>query len=167
MDTLITFDEVVALVTNPPTLAPRPNFANVRALQCHLQCPLQRLSCPQSNILGWAGLVMSQAMYSLLTPTPFDSLKTWEIKPYTTAHKSPSSTCKAPLSSTRQATQRMSPNLHLIVPRRQRLMQDLYKRATTGSRTKTSSKHASTCSMITLTMPSKSPTAQRCKDGTS
>ncbi len=36
-----------------------------------MQCTLQRLSCPQSNILGWAGLVMSQAMYSLLTVTPF------------------------------------------------------------------------------------------------
>lgn len=71
MDTLITFDEVVALLANPPTLAPRPNFANLRALRRHMQRALQRLSCPQSNILGWAGLVMSRAMYSLLTPTPF------------------------------------------------------------------------------------------------
>jgi hypothetical protein len=71
MDTLITFNEVVALVPNPPTLAPHPNFANLRALQCHLQCTLQRLSCPQSNILGWARLIMSQAIHSLLTPTPF------------------------------------------------------------------------------------------------
>ena len=71
MDTLITFDEVVALLANPPTLAPRPNFSNLRALRRHMQRGLQRLSCPQSNILGWAGLVMSRAMYSLLTPTPF------------------------------------------------------------------------------------------------
>jgi hypothetical protein len=49
MDTLITFDEVVALIANPPTLAPRPNFAYLRALQHHLQRALQRLSCPQSN----------------------------------------------------------------------------------------------------------------------
>jgi hypothetical protein len=71
MDTLFTFDEVVALVANPPTLAQRPNFANLRALRCHLQRALQCLSCCQSNILGWAGLVMPQAMYSLLTLTPF------------------------------------------------------------------------------------------------
>ena len=71
MDTLITFAEVVALLANPPTLAPRPNFSNLRALRRHMQRGLQRLSCPQSNILGWAGLVMSRAMYSLLTPTPF------------------------------------------------------------------------------------------------
>ncbi len=71
MDTLIMFDEVIALVANPSTLVPHSNFANLRALRRHLQCALQRLSCPQSNILGWAELVMSQAMYSLLTPTLF------------------------------------------------------------------------------------------------
>jgi hypothetical protein len=59
MDTVITYDEVVALIANPPTLAPRPDFTNLRALRRHLQRALQRLSCPQSNILGWAGLVMS------------------------------------------------------------------------------------------------------------
>ncbi len=36
-----------------------------------MQRALQRLSCPQSNILGWAGLVMSRPMYSLLTMTPY------------------------------------------------------------------------------------------------
>ena len=71
MDSLITFDEVVALLANPPSVDPRPNFANLRALRRHMQRALQRLSCPQSNILGWAGLVMSRAMYSLLTTTPF------------------------------------------------------------------------------------------------
>jgi len=43
MDTLITYDEAVALVANPPTLAPHPNFMNLGALRCHLQCALQRL----------------------------------------------------------------------------------------------------------------------------
>ncbi len=71
MNTLITFNEVVALVVNSPILAPHSNFTNLRALRRHLQRALQRLCCPQSNILGWAGLVMSQAMYSLFTPTPF------------------------------------------------------------------------------------------------
>jgi hypothetical protein len=44
MDTSITFNEVVTLVANPPTLAPHPNFANLRALQCHLQ---RGLAAPQ------------------------------------------------------------------------------------------------------------------------
>ena len=59
MDTLITYDEVLALVANPPTLAPRPNFTNLRALRRHLQRALQRLVNPQTNVLGWSGLVMS------------------------------------------------------------------------------------------------------------
>ena len=71
MDTLITYDKVVALVANPPTLAPRPNFTNLRALHCHLQHALQRLVNPQSYVLGWSGLVMSRPMYQLLSTSPF------------------------------------------------------------------------------------------------
>ena len=71
MDTLITYDEALALVANPLTLAPRPNFTNLRALRRHLQRALQRLVNPQSNVLGWSGLVMSQPMYQMLSTTPF------------------------------------------------------------------------------------------------
>ncbi len=71
MDTLITYDEVVALVANPPTLAPRQNFTNLRALRRHLQRALQRLVNPQSYVLGWSGLIMSQPMYQLLSTSPF------------------------------------------------------------------------------------------------
>ena len=71
MDYVISYDEIAALVANPPSLAPRPNFLNLRNLRRHIQCTLMRVSCPQSNILGWAGLIMSRAMYGLLTITPF------------------------------------------------------------------------------------------------
>ncbi len=71
MDTLITYDEVVALVANPPTLAPCPNVTNLRALRCHLQRALQCLVNPQSYVLGWSGLVMSRPMYQLLSTSPF------------------------------------------------------------------------------------------------
>ncbi len=71
MDALITYNEVAALVANPPFIAPRPNFTNLHNLRCHIQRALQRLSCPQSNILGWAGLIMARAMYGLLTTSPF------------------------------------------------------------------------------------------------
>ena len=71
MDTLITYDEVVALVANPPTLAPRQNFTNLCALRRHLQRALQRLVNPQSYVLGWSGLIMSQPMYQLLSTSPF------------------------------------------------------------------------------------------------
>ena len=71
MDNTILFEEVAALVANPPSLVPRPNFSNLRTLRRHIQRALQRLSCPQSNILGWAGLIMARPMYGLLTTTPF------------------------------------------------------------------------------------------------
>ena len=71
MDNTISYEEVAALVANPPSLAPRPNFTNLRNLRRHIQRALQRLSCPQNNILGWAGLIMAQSIYSLLTPPPF------------------------------------------------------------------------------------------------
>ena len=40
MGALISYDEVVTLVTNPPTLAPHPDFTNLHDLCLHLQwCP--------------------------------------------------------------------------------------------------------------------------------
>ena len=71
MDTIISYDEIAALAANPPSLEPRPNFTNLRNLRRHIQRALMRVSCPQSNILGWAGLIMSREMYGLLTTTPF------------------------------------------------------------------------------------------------
>ena len=71
MDTLITCKEVVALIANLPSIAPHPNFTNLRNLRRHIQHALQCTSCPQSNILRWVGLIMASAMYALLTPTPF------------------------------------------------------------------------------------------------
>jgi len=71
MDTIITHNEVVALVVNPTSIAPCPNFTNLRILRCHIQRALQRLNGTQSNILGWAGLIMARPMYSLLTTSPF------------------------------------------------------------------------------------------------
>ena len=71
MDTLISYDEVAEALASPPSLAPRPNFANLRELRRHMQRALQRLSCPQSNILGWSGFVMARPMYALLSLAPF------------------------------------------------------------------------------------------------
>ena len=71
MDTIISYDEVVALVANPPSILPRQNFTNLRNLRRHIQRALMRVSCPQSSILGWAGLVVSRAMYGLFTTSPF------------------------------------------------------------------------------------------------
>ena len=71
MNFLITHDEAVALVANSPTLAPRPNFTNLRALHHHLQRTLQHLVNTQNNVLGWYGLIMSRPMYQILSMSPF------------------------------------------------------------------------------------------------
>ena len=71
MDSTISYEEAVVLVANPPSLVPRPNLTKMRNLRRHIHRALQRLSCPQSNILGWVGLIMARSMYSLLTTSPF------------------------------------------------------------------------------------------------
>jgi hypothetical protein len=71
MDTIITYNEVAALIGNPPSIAPCPNFMNLCILLCHLECALQHMSCPQSNIYGWAGLITAYPMYALMMTTPF------------------------------------------------------------------------------------------------
>ena len=71
MDILISYEEVAEALASPPSLAPCPNFTNLRELRHHMQRALQRLSCPQSNILGWSGFVMAHPMYALLSLAPF------------------------------------------------------------------------------------------------
>jgi hypothetical protein len=71
MDMLVSYDKEVMLVANPPTLAPCPNFTNLRSLRLHIQQALQRLINPQSNVLGWSGLVMSRPMFALLSRSLF------------------------------------------------------------------------------------------------
>ncbi len=56
---------------NPPSLEPRPNFINIRALQKHIVQALAQLSCPQSAIHRWSGLAMDPATYLLLEGAAF------------------------------------------------------------------------------------------------
>ncbi len=71
MDQLITFDEAVGFLKNPPMLAPRPDFSKIRALRKHMTMALMQLVCPQSQIQGWAGLAMNPKMYQLLEANAF------------------------------------------------------------------------------------------------
>ena len=72
MDTIIEYDTVIALLANPPSLDPRPNFFNLRELRTHVARGLKKLPCPQSAVNGWSGAVMSPPMYALIDGTPFD-----------------------------------------------------------------------------------------------
>jgi hypothetical protein len=75
MDHLITYEEAMRFIKNPPSLAPCPDFAKIWALQKHYVTGLKQLSCPQTLIHGWTGLVMDLVIYALLKPTtPFTAV---------------------------------------------------------------------------------------------
>jgi hypothetical protein len=71
MDAVIDYDEAAGFLKNPPSLEPRPNFTNIRALQKHIVQALVQLSWPQSNIHGWSGLAMDPATYLFLEGVAF------------------------------------------------------------------------------------------------
>jgi hypothetical protein len=71
MDQLITIEEVAEFLKNPPSVSPRPDFAKVRALWKHIIKALKQLECPQSQVVGWFGLVMDPALYILLEANAF------------------------------------------------------------------------------------------------
>jgi hypothetical protein len=75
MDATISTEEVTAALGNLPSLDPRPNAVNIRALRVHIERALQLLPCPQSVHHGWKGLAMSRAMYALLVTggSPFQT----------------------------------------------------------------------------------------------
>ena len=118
---LITSDKTVALVANPRTLAPRPNFTNLRALCCHLQRALQRLVDPQSNVLGWSRLVMSRPMYQMLSTSAFRLPSDPGLRAIYFGARTP----KIP-SLMQPSTQHMFPSLLLITPSRRRSTLILY-----------------------------------------
>ena len=150
MDTVITFNKVVTLLTNPPTLAPCPFFSNLRALCHHMQRVLQHLSWTRATLSDGPDSWCHEPCTPSSPRLHFDFPLIREIKPYTTACKSPSLTqWWATPYLTQWATQRMCPLLLLTVPHRQRLMQHSCERATIGCCSKTSSEHASTCSTTT------------------
>jgi hypothetical protein len=57
MDNTISYKEAAALVANPPSLAPCPNFTDLPNLTRHIQRVLQRLSCPRATY--WDGRDLS------------------------------------------------------------------------------------------------------------
>ena len=72
MDNSIEYDTVIALLANPPSPNPRPNFFNLRELRTHFARALKKLPCPQLAVNVWSWAVMSPPMYALIDGTPFD-----------------------------------------------------------------------------------------------
>jgi hypothetical protein len=71
MNQLITIDEEVGFLKNPPSVMPCPDFTKIRAIQTHITKALKQLDCPQSLIHGWSGLAMDPTMYVLIILSPF------------------------------------------------------------------------------------------------
>jgi hypothetical protein len=71
MNTVISYDTVMGVLANPPSLDPCQNFFNLQALQSHFAKALKRIPCLQSPINGWSGAELSPNMYTLIDPTPF------------------------------------------------------------------------------------------------
>jgi hypothetical protein len=66
MNATISYNTIIGILANPPSLDPHPNFFNLRALRTHFARALKKLPCPQSGVNGWAGAVLAPAMYALI-----------------------------------------------------------------------------------------------------
>jgi hypothetical protein len=69
IDHLITYEEALGFIKKKTSLAPHQDFAKIWTLQKYYVTGLTQLTCPQSFIHGWAGLVMDSVMCTLLEPT--------------------------------------------------------------------------------------------------
>lgn len=69
--TTITYEEAKENVGTLPSLAPRPNAVNLRALSLHLEQKLETIPSQQSPEYGYTGMVMPPEIYALRTPTPW------------------------------------------------------------------------------------------------
>ena len=71
MNAIISYDTIVGLLANLPTIDPRPNFFNLRALQNHFAGVLKKVPCPQSRVNGWAGAILAPAIQALINNAAF------------------------------------------------------------------------------------------------
>jgi hypothetical protein len=66
MDNIVSFNDVVGFLCNPPTVVPHLDFAKLRALCKNILKAMKQLGCPQSFIHSWSGLTMAPNVYALL-----------------------------------------------------------------------------------------------------
>ena len=71
MDAVITYDEILESLKNPPPIGKRPNFFSLRELRKHIILVLKQIPHPSFPIQGWSGMAMQPALFALLDPTPF------------------------------------------------------------------------------------------------
>ncbi len=74
MDAIIEYDEATGYLKKIPSLEPRLDFNNIRALKQHVIKALSQMFSPQSAIHGWAGLAMGPATYLILRGIAFAAI---------------------------------------------------------------------------------------------
>ena len=70
--TLVTYDEAKETIGTLPSVAPRPNAVNLRALSTDLEQKLETIPSHQSPEFGYVGMVMPPEIYTLRTTTPWN-----------------------------------------------------------------------------------------------
>eukprot|EP00804_Cyclotella_cryptica_P028204 CCRYP_011045-RA/>CCRYP_011045-RA protein AED:0.18 eAED:0.15 QI:0/0/0/1/1/1/2/0/1234 len=68
---LITYEEAQKAVGILPSLAPRPNAVNIRALSTLLEQRLEKIPCTQAPEHGFVGMVMPAQIYALRCEAPW------------------------------------------------------------------------------------------------
>ena len=71
VNALITYDEALTVIGTLPTMAPRPNATNIRAVNRHLEKRLSTTPYFQSTTFGYAGMAKKGELYALDTTIPW------------------------------------------------------------------------------------------------
>ncbi len=71
MNAIISYNTIVGLLVNPPSIDPCPNFFNLCASRNHFARALKKVPCLQPGVNGWAGAVLVPTMHALINNAAF------------------------------------------------------------------------------------------------
>ena len=87
--TIISFDEALAIIGVLPSLEPRPNATNIRALTVALVDKLSTIPSQQSVEFGYSGMVEQEEIHALNTTTPWANFNNPGVHPPTNENLTP------------------------------------------------------------------------------
>ena len=71
MDDFIIYHDIAGMLTNTPTLSPRPTFFRIRAFRQFIVDVMKQIPNPGYPQHGWAGMILQPAIFALINATPF------------------------------------------------------------------------------------------------
>ena len=75
VQTLINYEEALNVIGALPSMDPRPNATNIRAIDRHLDEQLSTIPSYQLATLGYAGMAKKAGLYALDSTVPWMDLK--------------------------------------------------------------------------------------------